>query len=55
MAVYGDKKKVECLKTLAKMSDKKSKDDVQMLVDAQPAVEQFLVPGKYVTESVKQS
>ena len=46
-AVYGDAKRMKCLEVLGDMADKKSKKDLQQLLDARQPIEQYMLNGIY--------
>ena len=43
---------MECLNTLAKMSDTTSKKDMQRLIDAKKDIETYMLTTKFMTEDV---
>ena len=43
---------MECLSTLAKMSDNGSKKDMQRLIDAKKDIETYMLAAKFMTEEV---
>ena len=43
---------MECLSTLAKMSDNASKKDMQRLIDAKKDIETYMLAAKFMTEEV---
>ena len=48
-AIYKDDKRLECLEVLAKMSDDKSKKDMQQLLDAKTIVDDYMAKGIYMS------
>ena len=51
-SIYSNKQRMECLNTLAKMSDNASKKDMQRLIDAKKDIETYMLTTKFMTEEV---
>ena len=51
-AIYSNPQRMECLSTLAKMSDNASKKDMQRLIDAKKDIETYMLAAKFMTEEV---